>query len=121
MPSLHVGWAFLLFWNLRTRRIMGVLSAVFLILTALATVGSGEHYLADLIVAIPLALTVQASLIQSRSEWRLAALTAGSVLTLAWLIAFRTGLALSLLGGPSHRRNDAAPGAFGLEERVGHP
>jgi hypothetical protein len=53
------------------------------------------------VVAIPLALTVQAAFVESRSEWRTAALTSGSILTLAWLIAFRTGIALSLpFGAP---------------------
>jgi hypothetical protein len=99
MPSLHVGWTFLIFWNLRTRRILGPAAAVFLVLTALATLGFGEHYLADLIVAIPLALTVQVAFVESKSEWRRAALTAGCALTLAWLIAFRTGAALSLPSG----------------------
>jgi hypothetical protein len=101
MPSLHVGWTFLVLWNLRTRRILGPLAAIFLTLTALATMGFGEHYLADLIVAIPLALTVQAAVLKSRSEWRLAALATGGLITLGWLIAFRTGIALSLpSGGP---------------------
>jgi hypothetical protein len=99
MPSLHVGWTFLLFWNLRTRRVLGPLAAVYLILTALATLGSGEHYLADLIVAIPLALTLQSAVLESSDGWRWAALTAGSGLTLAWLIAFRTGVALSIPAG----------------------
>jgi hypothetical protein len=101
MPSLHVAWTFLLFWNLRSRRVLGPLAAAYLILTALATLGSGEHYLADLMVAIPLALTVQSAVLKSKNEWRFAALTTGGIFTLAWLIAFRTGLALSLpSGGP---------------------
>ncbi|HTC89231.1 MAG TPA: phosphatase PAP2 family protein [Bryobacteraceae bacterium] len=98
MPSLHFGWALLLFWNLRTRRILGPLAGAFLILTALATLGSGEHYLADLIVAAPLALAVQAALLKSNNVWRWAALTTGTALTLIWLIAFRMGGALSLQG-----------------------
>jgi len=101
MPSLHVAWTFLLFWNLRKRWFLGPLAGVFLILTALATLGFGEHYLADLIVAIPLALTVQCAVSESRSKWRWAAVTAGGVLTMAWLIAFRTLAALSLPSGPA--------------------
>lgn len=99
MPSLHVAWTFLLFWNLRKRRILGPLMALFLALTALATLGLGEHYLADLIVAIPLALTIQVAVLKTTSQWRLAALSAGSVITLAWLMAFRTGMALALPSG----------------------
>jgi hypothetical protein len=99
MPSLHVGWTFLLFWNLRSRRILGPLAAIFLVLTALATLGSGEHYLADLMVAIPLALSIQSAALKSANKWRLAALITGCVFTLAWLIAFRTGAVLSLPSG----------------------
>jgi hypothetical protein len=99
MPSLHVAWTFLLFWNFRKRWLLGPLAGVFLVLTALATLGFGEHYLADLIVAIPLALAVQCAMLESRSKWRLAALTAGSVRTMIWLIAFRTRAALSLPSG----------------------
>ena len=101
MPSLHVAWTFLLLWNLRTRPILAPLAAIFLLLTGLATLGFGEHYLADLIVAIPLALTMQAAFLKSRDAFRTAALASGSALTLAWLIAFRTGAALSFpSGGP---------------------
>lgn len=99
MPSLHVGWTFLLLWNLRRRPLLGPLAAVFLVLTVLATLGSGEHYLADLMVAIPLALTVQSVFLDTPSAWRWTALAAGSIIALAWLTAFRTGLALSLPGG----------------------
>jgi hypothetical protein len=99
MPSLHFGWALLLFWNLRARRILGPLAGAFLILTALATLGSGEHYLADLMVATPLALTVQAALLKSDNLWRWVALTTGTGVTLTWLIAFRMGGALSVRGG----------------------
>ncbi len=99
MPSLHVAWTFLLFWNLRKRWFLGPLAGVFLILTALATLGFGEHYLADLIVAIPLALTVQCAVLESGNKWRWAALSAGGVLTMAWLVAFRTLAVLSLPSG----------------------
>ena len=99
MPSLHVAWTFLLFWNLRKRWFLGPLAAAFLIFTALATLGFGEHYVADLMVAIPLALTVQCAVLESRSKWRWAAVTAGAVLTMAWLVAFRTLAVLSLPSG----------------------
>ena len=48
MPSLHVAWALLLVaWNLRVRRILLPAALFFLLWTALATLGTGEHYLAD--------------------------------------------------------------------------
>jgi hypothetical protein len=100
MPSLHVGWTMLLAWNLRRRnwwiRIAGILYLTF---TALATLGSGEHYLVDLMVALPLALAIQAACTELRCRERTQALAAGSIITFAWLLAFRTGAALAVPGG----------------------
>ena len=57
-PSLHFVWALLLLMNSRERAVQS-LATVFLALTALATVGGGEHYVVDLIVSVPFALAVQ--------------------------------------------------------------
>jgi PAP2 superfamily len=101
MPSLHVGWTLLLFWNLRRRnRWIGVIWAAYLTLTALATLGYGEHYLADLMVAPALAVAVQAACTRTDSRVRWLALAIGSSITLAWLIAFRTAAALWIPAGP---------------------
>jgi hypothetical protein len=101
MPSLHVGWMLLLFWNTRRRAWWVALGAAFyLLLTALATLGFGEHYLADLIVAPPLAVAVQALCTRTASRVRWMVMASGGAVTLAWLIAFRTGAALAIPGGP---------------------
>jgi hypothetical protein len=104
MPSLHVGWTLLLFWNMRRRNWwMGAIAAAYLTLTALATLGFGEHYLADLIVTPPLALAIQAACTRTESpigsKVRWIALATGAAITLAWLIAFRTGAALRIPEG----------------------
>ena len=100
MPSLHVGWTLLLFWNMRRRNWwLGLTAATYLTLTALATLGFGEHYLADLMVAPPLALAIQAACTRTESKLRWVALATGAVITLAWLIAFRTGFALRIPQG----------------------
>jgi len=103
MPSLHVGWTLLLFWNIRRNWWMGAIAAAYLTLTVLATLGFGEHYLADLIVTPPLALAIQAACTRTRSpigsNIRWIALATGAVITLAWLIAFRTGAALRIPEG----------------------
>jgi hypothetical protein len=78
---------------------IGVLAAVYLTLTALATLGFGEHYLADLMVAPPLGLAIQAACTRTESRVRWMALAAGAGMTLAWLIAFRTGAALAIPAG----------------------
>ncbi len=51
MPSLHMTWALLALWY-SPRRLLWA-SAVSVRLTALATVGLGEHYLIDLAAAVP--------------------------------------------------------------------
>jgi PAP2 superfamily len=100
MPSLHVGWTLLLFWNIRRRSWwMGVIAATYLTLTALATLGFGEHYLADLMVAPALALAVQAACTRTNARFRWLAMATGATITLAWLIAFRTGAALRIPEG----------------------
>jgi len=100
MPSLHVGWTLLLFWNIRRRNWwMGVIAATYLTLTALATMGFGEHYLADLMVAPALALAIQAACTRTNARFRWIAMATGAIITLAWLIAFRTGAALRIPAG----------------------
>jgi hypothetical protein len=61
MPSLHITWAALVY--LASRRMhffVRAAAAVFLLLTFLATLGLGMHYLIDLIVAVPLIVAVRA-------------------------------------------------------------
>jgi hypothetical protein len=59
LPSLHFGWALLLLWNCRGRA-METFGSIYLFLTALATVGLGEHYFVDLIASVPFCAAVQA-------------------------------------------------------------
>jgi PAP2 superfamily len=104
MPSLHVGWALLLVWNSRKFPVaLRSVILIFLIFTVFATLGSGQHYLVDLIGSLPFALTVQAGAflvfrnesIASKSQLIIAAL-AGLALTLAWLAVVRFGVELAL-------------------------
>jgi len=53
IPSVHFSTALLIFWFLRRWKMGRIFGAVFLLLTFLATLGLGEHYLFDLIVAVP--------------------------------------------------------------------
>ena len=58
MPSMHVGWALLIAFNARgTWARLGF--SLFALVTCLATVGSGEHYAIDAVVALPFAVAVQ--------------------------------------------------------------
>jgi PAP2 superfamily len=58
LPSLHVTWALLIFWICRDLKWGRWIAGAFLICTALSTMIVGEHYLVDVITAIPLSLIV---------------------------------------------------------------
>ena len=94
MPSMHMTWALLVWWSAwELTPPARVIASVFAALTFLATLGFGEHYLVDLIVAAPFALLIEA-LCAVRRERRMA-LRAGAValgLTLGWLLILRTTL-----------------------------
>ncbi len=88
MPSLHFAGALFVAWgtwSLGTwQRFFGV---VFLALMFIATLGLGEHYLIDLIVAIPYAVAIEA-VVRRWPRWPLAfGLSAG--ITMAWMATLR--------------------------------
>lgn len=58
IPSVHMSSALLVLWFLRHWRAGRVFGSVFVLLTALATMGKGEHYLLDLVIAVPYAALV---------------------------------------------------------------
>ena len=58
VPSLHMAAALLILWFARHWIAGRLLAVVFVVLTVLATLGSGEHYLLDLIVAVPYSVAV---------------------------------------------------------------
>ena len=58
VPSGHAATAMLIFYFCRRWKWGAFLSGAFLILTLLATLGSGEHYMFDLLVAVPYAALI---------------------------------------------------------------
>ena len=96
MPSLHFTWALLLWWNSRHLRWwVQAITGAFLLVTVLATLGSGEHYLIDLIVAVPFSLSMQAvcsSAIPWRSAARVWPVLIGAAMVGAWLAMLRFGV-----------------------------
>jgi hypothetical protein len=69
-----------------------VLAGALLAITALATLGFGEHYLVDLFVAVPFALLAQglaASGVPWRNTGRIACVGTGALAVLAWLTYLR--------------------------------
>jgi len=63
MPSLHIGWALLVYWmwsDMWRASRWRWLALAYLVITALATLAGGEHYLVDLVAAFPFALALWA-------------------------------------------------------------
>jgi cytochrome P450 len=89
IPSLHIASVILAYWHARPlgRAARGV-AAVFVVGTLLATLGLGEHYLVDLVMAVPFTLAVQAActptVAAGRHKW--AALAGGVSLLSLWYV-----------------------------------
>jgi hypothetical protein len=89
IPSLHMTWVLLVWYNSRglAKWVRGIAFA-FLAMTAMATLGIGEHYLVDLVVAFPFSLMVQALCSYAmpfRGGVRKTAFLFGTFTTLLWL------------------------------------
>jgi len=98
MPSLHLAWTLLAWWYSRgLSRLERVVAFAFLALTAFATLGTGEHWFVDLVVAFPFALLIH-SLCAYQLSWkdsrRLLAIFLGLAVTLSWLATLRYGAKL---------------------------
>jgi hypothetical protein len=95
MPSLHVAWMVLAYWNTyRCATWLRIVVGVLLALTLLATLALGQHYFMDVIVAVPFALAIQ-SLASSamgtpRSGWR-ESLAIGVGLVALWMALITYG------------------------------
>jgi hypothetical protein len=93
VPSLHLAWTLLAWWYSRgLSRIERTISFVFLSLTVFATLGTGEHWLGDLVVAFPFALMISAVCsyrlpINDARRWT--AFLFGLSATLTWMILLR--------------------------------
>jgi hypothetical protein len=100
VPSLHFTWALLIWWNTRTLPRWGRAAATaFVLATAFDTMATGEHYLFDLIAALPFALCMQASMVRTvafRNRERWLPVLCGGAMFLGWLILCRFGLPLLL-------------------------
>jgi hypothetical protein len=95
MPSLSLACVLLLWWNARRMPAWGKAFTIpFVALTVLATLGFGEHYVIDLVVALPYTVAMQAVALADapmRSYLRWVPLAGGIALTAAWLAALGPG------------------------------
>lgn len=95
MPSMHFGWmlaASILWWQTGSRKASRALLIAVTVLTAIATLHSGEHYAVDLVVAVPFVLA-NLALWTTGVPWRAAArrhaVFAGFGCWLAWVLLLR--------------------------------
>jgi hypothetical protein len=93
IPSLHMGWVLLKWWYSRGLSIFErTITMLFVVFTVCATMGTGEHYFVDLVVAYPFALFMQA-LCSGPPAWRraevLQGLSFGVLTILVWFAALR--------------------------------
>jgi hypothetical protein len=93
IPSLHMAWVLLVWWYSRGLSWWErAIAFAFLFFTVLATLGTGEHYFVDLVVAFPFAVLIEALcefLLPLKNRVRILALLFGLFATLAWLLALR--------------------------------
>jgi PAP2 superfamily len=93
MPSLHMTWALLMAFNCKPfPRLVRAAAVIYVFATVLGTMGTGEHYFIDLVVALPFAVAIQALATRSaplKSRNRLFPLVGGATLTLLWLLVVR--------------------------------
>jgi hypothetical protein len=64
-------------------------------MTVVSTLGTGEHYLVDLVAGVPFALAVQAMVSPDRkadTSRRVVTAAAGLALTMFWLVLIRFGI-----------------------------
>jgi len=98
MPSLHMAWALLLWFTCRPfSRVWRGFSLAYVALTVVATLGTGEHYLVDLVVALPFSVAVQALWTSAERPTRNIVLAGATSLTLIWLVVLRYGSDVFLL------------------------
>ncbi len=109
IPSLHMAWVLLVWWYSRGLPVWErAIALLFLFFTVLATLGTGEHYFIDLIVAFPFALLVMsicAFSLKLTDRSRILAFCAGLAGTLGWFALLRRAL-------PLFWRTPAVPWAF---------
>jgi hypothetical protein len=93
IPSLHMGWTLMSWWYSRGLSVWERgLAMLFVVFTIVATMGTGEHYFIDLVVAFPFVLFLQA-MCATELKWndsrRLAPFAFGLATLLIWLWALR--------------------------------
>jgi hypothetical protein len=96
IPSLHFAWVVLAWWLSRgLHAAIRSVCLVFIIFTFLATLGTGEHYFVDLVVALPFAMFIEALVewgFRDRTALQRAFIAVGMVVVWLLLLSFATPL-----------------------------
>jgi hypothetical protein len=101
MPSLHMAGALAIWWNSRFwPQWARLLTFFFVCVTIFSTLALGEHYLVDLVVAVPFTLIFQAAWTVSvpiADSVRRSTVVVATILTAGWFGMLRYGLRLFLI------------------------
>jgi hypothetical protein len=101
IPSLHMAWVMLLYWNAKElARPMRIFMVLYVAMTVVSTLGTGEHYFVDLVAGVPFAFAVQAMVapgMKPSISRRAIGAGLGFGLTLVWLLLVRFGGKLMLV------------------------
>lgn len=93
IPSLHMTWVLLLLWCSRgMSRGVRIGAWIYAAITAFATLGTGEHYVVDLVASLPYALLIKAVVLPDGkvdNSTRFGSISVGAVLTFGWLFTVR--------------------------------
>jgi PAP2 superfamily len=89
MPSLHFAWGVLLARStVGARRSLRIAAVSFAVMTAVATIGSGEHYVLDLVAAAPFIVALEAATARRSVSLRrrAPAIVLGILLYAMWMV-----------------------------------
>lgn len=96
IPSLHMAWVMLAWWYSRGLSVWErAISLAFVVFTIFATLGTGEHYFIDLVVAFPFALLIESICSFSlpvANRQRVMSILVGLFATLVWFMLLRHAL-----------------------------
>jgi hypothetical protein len=96
IPSLHMAWVLLVWWYSRgLAQWERLVALLFMFFTVLSTLGTGEHYFVDLVVAFPFALLIEsmcAFSLKIGDRYRVLAFCAGLAGTVGWFALLRNAV-----------------------------
>jgi PAP2 superfamily len=100
MPSMHMSWVLLAWWlSKNLSKPVKFVGICYLVFTFTATLGTGEHYFIDLIVALPFSLCMYALFsldLPLQQRERLLAFVGGLLGFLLWIVLLRYEIPLFL-------------------------